>query len=174
MLSKEVEDSKKGVEITFSKWGALPTTKTDEELPTTKTDEELKQLVKDIDKGIVYTDRHVPKHTNINSIFMILMFMGGSDKKLSDTRENKIYNILLEQEREQYYKSIGKTHEETMTEFYNSIGMIYEYMSEASPTAVNGQPCFFSCKFLNKEETEKFYVFYDKYVKLKEEMENEF
>jgi hypothetical protein len=161
----EVEDSKKGIEITFSKWGALP---------ETKTDEELKQLVKDIDKGLIYTDKHVPKHHDIKSTFMILMFLGGSDKKSGDTRQNKIYNILLEQEKERYYKELGKTEDETLSEFYDSIGMVYEYLSEASPTSVNGQPCFFSCKFLNKEETKRFFVFYEKYMKLKEEMESEF
>lgn len=34
-----------------------------------------------------------------------------------------------------------------------SIGMIYEYMSEAGPMAVNNMPTFFSMRMLNKQDS---------------------
>ena len=36
----------------------------------------------------------------------------------------------------------------------NSIGMVYEYLSQAGPMAVNGNPTFFSMKMLSKHDTE--------------------
>lgn len=35
----------------------------------------------------------------------------------------------------------------------DSIGMIYEYMSQAGPMSVNGNPTFFSARLINKEDT---------------------
>lgn len=34
----------------------------------------------------------------------------------------------------------------------NPPGLVYEYYSQASPTAVNGLPMFFSCRFLSPED----------------------
>lgn len=36
----------------------------------------------------------------------------------------------------------------------NTLGMIYERLSEAGPRSVNGMPCFFSMKLLNTEDAE--------------------
>jgi hypothetical protein len=36
----------------------------------------------------------------------------------------------------------------------DSVGMIYENMSEAGPRSINGYPMFMSCKLLNKTDTE--------------------
>ena len=44
-------------------------------------------------------------------------------------------------------------------------GLIYEYLSEASPRTVNGMPGFFSMKTLNQADTEKLF---DILVKLEE------
>lgn len=35
------------------------------------------------------------------------------------------------------------------------LGSIYEYLSEAGPTSINGYPVFYSCNFLSNEETQK-------------------
>jgi hypothetical protein len=32
------------------------------------------------------------------------------------------------------------------------LGCIYEFMSEAGPRSVNGMPCFFSCRLMNKKD----------------------
>lgn len=46
--------------------------------------------------------------------------------------------------------------EKTRKEFIDDPpGIIYEYMSEAGPRAINGMPMFTSCRMLNKGDTEK-------------------
>lgn len=44
----------------------------------------------------------------------------------------------------------------------------YEYMSEAGPRGVNGMPCFFSARVLNKKEAEILQPLINKYKKQKE------
>jgi len=41
-------------------------------------------------------------------------------------------------------------------------GMIYEYLSAASPRGVNGLPSFFSMRILTKDETQKVIDYMDK------------
>lgn len=38
---------------------------------------------------------------------------------------------------------------------------IYEYCTNSTGMQVNGYPTFFSCRHLNKEETEKMFKYYD-------------
>lgn len=56
----------------------------------------------------------------------------------------------------------------TSEEDAKDIGMVYEYLSEAGPRSINGYPIFFSCKFLRKNEMEKFHEYYNAYKNLKE------
>jgi len=51
----------------------------------------------------------------------------------------------------------------------DTLGIIYEYLSEAGPRSVNGMPTFMSFRLLNREETEKMFVHYEAYKKMKEE-----
>lgn len=37
-------------------------------------------------------------------------------------------------------------------------GMFYEYLSKASPTAINGMPIFFSMQMANEDDTEKIFA----------------
>jgi hypothetical protein len=46
----------------------------------------------------------------------------------------------------------------------NDIGMVYEYLSEAGPRAINGYPMFMSCRLLSKADTTKVFDYYDKMV----------
>jgi len=157
MVNKKIE---KSIKINFNRF--IPLVKS-------KTDEELKSLVRDLDSGIIYTDIHAQQNNaNIMSVFMILMFLKDSGKKTGDTRQDKIYNILLESQRTEYFKSIGKTEDEVYDEYVKSIGMIYEYMDKASPMGINGQPCFMSCQFLSKEDANRMWVFYGKYQEYKD------
>ena len=48
------------------------------------------------------------------------------------------------------------------------IGMIYEYLSDAAPVSMNGNPVFFSMRILTKNETKKMFEFYENYKTLKE------
>lgn len=54
-------------------------------------------------------------------------------------------------------------------EHTKNLGMIYEYISEAAPMAINGFPSFFSHKMLNRSDTTKLWELYNKYVKMKSE-----
>ena len=40
---------------------------------------------------------------------------------------------------------------------------IYEYLDKVAPRSVNGMPVFFSLKYLNREETQKTFKFYNEY-----------
>ena len=55
----------------------------------------------------------------------------------------------------------------------DSIGLIYEYLSEAGPRSINGQPQFFSLRLLDKEDTELMFQYYNKYLKTKQEFLSE-
>ncbi len=43
------------------------------------------------------------------------------------------------------------------------VNFFYEYMSEATPTGVNGMPTFFSVRMLKKPETIKMLEYYEKF-----------
>ncbi len=49
-------------------------------------------------------------------------------------------------------------------------GMIYEYLSEAGPRAVNGYPIFMSMNVLNREDTAEVYGIYNKLIEAEEEL----
>lgn len=167
ITTEEIDSYKKGIEVEFNHW--IP-------LKRARTDEELKKLVREADMGLIYTDKHAfENNTDVTLVFMILTFLfGDSGRKKEGTRQDKIYNMLLDDEKKKYFESIGKTEEEAKKEYVESIGMIYEYLDKAMPMGINGQPCFMSCVFLSKEDTEKFWVFYGQYIKLKENMDMAF
>jgi hypothetical protein len=53
------------------------------------------------------------------------------------------------------------------------IGLIYEYMSEAAPRSINGNPMFFSARFLNNEETDKVKLYLNELKELLKEFEGD-
>lgn len=59
---------------------------------------------------------------------------------------------------------------ESVQEFMKDCGMIYEYMNEAGPGALNGQPIFYSVRKLTNAETERF----SEYVKAYQAMRRTF
>jgi hypothetical protein len=48
------------------------------------------------------------------------------------------------------------------------VGLIFEYLSEAGPMAINGLPSFFSVRFLNESDTEKLRQYAKEYKNLKD------
>lgn len=158
-----------------NKWGALPSRK----------DEELKQIAKDLYNGLIFTDRHC-KHTEISSVFMVLMFMGpkspespkhpNESNSIENSRDNAIYDVIQRDADQLKYEEDLKWYQLEREYFekeqLNSIGLVYEYLSEASPMAVNGKPTFFSLKLLNKADTEKMFTFYEKYKQIREKADN--
>lgn len=37
----------------------------------------------------------------------------------------------------------------------DNIGLVYEYLDKAAPRSINGEPIFFSCRFLNVAQAER-------------------
>lgn len=146
--------------------------------------ETIKQVAKDIFNGLIFTDRHC-QNTSVESSFMVLLFMGpqypSSPKyptdglNIADNRDNALYDVL---QREKDQKEFEKELEEYeyanviyKEDHLKSIGLIYEYLDKASPVAVNGQPNFFSCRFMNKEDADTMWDYYEKYKTIREEVD---
>lgn len=157
------------------KWGPIKS----------QPDDKLKEVAKDIYNGLVFTDRHCRKH-EISQRFMVLMFMGphppkkpghqSDDNTKDGHRDNAIYDIIQhdedmkkwEEDMKWYDVEVKYYQEEQLT----SIGMIYEYLSEASPMGLNGGPIFMSLRMLNKEDSTKVWEYYEKYKKIRETADN--
>ena len=149
------------------------------------TDEELKKIAKDLYNGLIFTDSQC-RESDIHSVFMCLLFMGPKaptkpkypNEKISveNNRDNALYDVLqrdadqakYEEDMIWYEKEIEYYHKN----FLSSIGLIYEYLSEAGPMSVNGKPTFFSLKYLNKEDTEKMIDYYYQYKEIREKADN--
>lgn len=142
------------IDYNFLKW---------EVLSDTKDDIFLKKLAKDIYENHVFTDRHItnPNSVDLNMVFMPLLFMCNYQK--SESREDKLCDI----HRMNYFNDIkektGKSEEDLRLEFFNSIGLIYEYYDKAMPRGINGYPTFMSFNLLSKGDTVKMFNFFDDY-----------
>lgn len=141
------------IDHNFFKW---------EVLSDTKDDIFLKKLAKDIYENHVFTDRHInSKGVVVHMVFMPLLFMCNYQK--SESREHKLCDI----HRMNYFNDIeektGKSEEDLRLEFFNSIGLIYEYYDKAMPRGINGYPIFMSFNLLSKGDTVKMFNFFDDY-----------
>ena len=150
-----------------------------------REDKELKQIAKDIYNNRIFTDRHLSKHDNIMSTFMVLVFMGPkepeppkypSDKiTKSGNRDNRIFDILdrdkAQKEYEEKLKEFPKEQEE-YKKYLDNIGLIYEYYDKSGTLSINGNPTFFSANFLDKEDTEKMFEYYETYKSIREKSDN--
>ena len=105
------------------------------------TDAELKQLAQDMHAGRIYTDRHLPKGLAPHMIFLPLVFL--------DEKQSEQFKRYIDEEK---------------------VFMIYEYMDQAGPRSLNGQPQFMSYRVLNKEQTIKLFEYYEKIKKAIEEI----
>jgi len=56
--------------------------------------------------------------------------------------------------------------------YLTSIGLIYEYLTEAGLMGLNGGPMFTSLRLLNKEDAEKMFSFYETYKELREKVDS--
>lgn len=91
-----------------------------------KTVEEIKQLARDVLMGRVFTSSHIREHEvaiMIGSIFMPMLFMGEEEYKRVFCNKDK------------------------------PVGLIFEYLTEAGPRAINGYPTFLSMQLLSREDT---------------------
>lgn len=156
------------------KWGPIPS----------KSDEDLKVIAKDLYNGLVYTDRHCGH--DIKSVFMVLLFMGpqppkspeypNNESSIENDRDNALYDVLQRDVDQAKYEEDMKWYEKEW-EYYQehqvkSIGLVYEYLSEAGPISVNGKPTFFSLRLLNKVDTEKMFDYYNQYKEIREKADN--
>jgi hypothetical protein len=127
-------------------------------------DEDLKKIAKDLYNNLIFTDRQC-KENNLLMVFMPLMFMAPSAPNLSEdiskNRDSKIYTLLEADIEKKYYM-----------EYIKDIGMIYEYISEAGPRSINGNPIFTSFKLLSKTDFVKMIDFYNSYKDMRELVDN--
>lgn len=149
-----------------------------------KSDKELKQIAMDIYDGKIFCDRQCGR--DVGMVFIPLMFMGPtaptkpeveSSDDLVENRD-KVADYFQEEEdlMNQYEKDLDeyeKEFEYYIENYAPSIGMVYEYISEAMPRSINGLPIFSSMEILNKEETEIMFEYFEKYKKIKEEFEEQ-
>lgn len=156
------------------KWGPIKS----------RPDEDLKQIAKDLYNNKIYTDRHCG--SDVMSHFMILMFMGpqapskpkhpNEEKSIENDRDNALYDVLEREKDQEKYEEEVKWNELACqyydNEYVPSIGLVYEYMTQAGPMSVNGGPVFMSMRLLNKVDTEKMFEYYEKYKTLREEVDS--
>jgi len=133
-----------------------------------RSDDELKTIAKDLYNQKIFSSANIPPHSKhlLNSIFMVMMFISPKIDWKDDSRMNKLIHIFLSHLEEDYTKRYD--------EYINDIGFLYESMDKAAPRGINGFPMFFSCGILNKKDTERMFVFYEKYKELQENLENSF
>jgi len=107
--------------------------------PVENTEKDLKQIAMDLYEGKIFTDRHL----------------------LMDRQEHMLPSVFMP-------IMLGAFSSKSEEELKNTIGMIYEYYSEAGPRSINGFPIFFSLKVLSPKETEKMFLYFEEYKKMKE------
>jgi hypothetical protein len=104
-----------------------------------KTDDELYQIAMGMFQGRLFTDRQCQNPRDVSMVFMPLAFMG--------------------EENSDYLKPRG------ITRGVTSLGMIYEDMSKAGPSSINGNPVFFSMQYVSPAEAAKVIEIYNRLVK---------
>jgi len=96
---------------------------------------------------------------------MPIMLMAPSAPPLTDNkvknRDSIIYKLLEEEIEKKYYNK-----------YIEGIGMIYEYISEAGPRSINGNPIFYSLKILSKTDCDKMFEYYNQYKEIRELVDN--
>ncbi len=158
----------------ISNWGPIKS----------RTEEDLKKIAKDLYNDLIFTDRHAGN--NLTSSFMVLLFMGpkqpstpkypNKSDSVENERDNALYDVLQRDIDQKKYMEDMLTYEEDYKDFkekqLTSIGLVYEYLTEAGPTSVNGCPVFFSLRLLNKVDTEKMFEYYNQYKEIREKADN--
>lgn len=133
------------------------------------TDEEIKEIVRGVYDGKIFTSFQC--RDMVHSVFMPLIFLGGSPTKPTATANNQENR----KRKLQYIEDCLDYELQTPArdEYMNSIGMLYENISKAGPMSVNGYPIFYSCHIMSSEDAKRFLEMYQKYEKMREEFEKE-
>ncbi len=148
-------------------------------------DEDLKQIAKDLYNGLIYCDRQCQPH-EISQRFMVLLFMGptrptepkypSEDKDVQGKRDNVLYDLVQREADQNKYEEDVKLYDLAykmyQEEYLKSIGFIYEFLSQAMPRGINGGPMFMSARFLNREDSEKMFKYYEQYKEIREKADN--
>jgi hypothetical protein len=133
-----------------------------------RTDDELKEIAKCLYHGSIFSDRHLGTHNQhmLPSIFMPLALGAFPDITWDmESREGKIINLILCDLEPEYNKRRDK--------YKKDIGFIYEYVKNAGPMAINGFPIFTSFNMLSKKDTDRMFLYYDKYKELQEKINDQ-
>lgn len=101
-----------------------------------RPEHELKQIALDLFKDKIFTDRHIPENQQDQLLPRIFFPIGFGG--FSDFSREDI----------------------------NDIGLIFEYLTEAGPRAINDFPMFFSLQILNKHDAEIVLNYYNEFKKI--------
>jgi len=146
------------------------------------TDEEIKELVVKAFDGKIFTSYHC-KPSDIGMIFMPIMFINSPPTepykpKSDDIKEERKNKLDYIKEKEHYDNVVlpnwEKNTQPKIQSFLEDVGMLYESYDKALPTGVNGYPIFASCGFMSKKDAVRFIEYYNKYGKIREELDKEF
>jgi len=114
-----------------------------EEIEDKKSEKDLKQIAMDLYENKIFSDRHLMQANQTHMIGSVFMpIMLGAFKDLTEE------------------------------ELKERVGMVYEYYDQAGPRGINGFPCFFSLRVLSPKETEKMFMYFEEYKKVKEAFAN--
>jgi hypothetical protein len=150
-----------------------------------QSDNDLKKIAKDLFNGLIYCDRQCSEHDLI-SRFMPLMFMGprspekpkypSENKNLQGQRDNVLYDIVERDADEKKYQeeliNYDIEYKIYQEQYLPTIGLVYEYISQAGPMCVNGGPVFMSLRLLNKDDSAKMFDYYNQYKEAREKVDN--
>jgi len=98
------------------------------------TEEEVNRLALDIYRGSIFTDRHLPPSVRKDILHLVFMPLIFTTPETITTWEAE----------------------------NGPLGMIYERMEQAGPTGINGYPIFMSSNLVNKVDTDKVWVKFEK------------
>jgi hypothetical protein len=149
-----------------------------------KSDEDLKQIAMDLYNNLIFCDRQCDDHM-ILSVFMVVALMGpqSPEKPTIPSSDNVVENrdivadyIGNEEELLKAYKKDKKLAKKAQKyyeeNFLSSIGLIYEFITEAGPRSINGLPMFTSVKFLNREDASKMFEHFNLYREVREKVDS--
>jgi len=148
----------------------------------TFTDKEIKELVVKAFDGKIFTSYHC-KPEDMFMIFMPIMFINSPPSEPSkpdsdDIKEQRKNKLNYIKEKEHYDNVILSNWEKNIQPkiqtFLEDVGMLYESYDKALPKGVNGYPIFTSCGFLSKTDATRFLEIYNKYGKIRKELDEEF
>ena len=99
-----------------------------------RSEEDMRKIASDLHAGIIFSDRHLSPLEFERDMGLIFMPIMFWDKAMKD-------KVLADPP-----------------------GMVFEYLSKASPRSVNGKPTFFSCHLVSQKDTKRIFEYLEDIV----------